>query len=119
MKIAIVDDSKILRTAIRNTLQSSGYDIACEADGSKELFSYLGTGNKIDVMLLDVFFPDENGLDILSRVKKSHPFIKVILITGMNQKSIAEEAQRLGVNDIIYKPFGTKDLLNAIEKLKK
>ncbi len=117
MKIALVDDSVILRSALKNVLESSGFQIALEAGGSQELFSLLEK-NKVDLILLDVFFPTENGLDILAKLKQVNPKIKVLLVTGLRQETILEEAQRLGADGILYKPFDTDELLASIERLK-
>ena len=117
MKIGILDDSNILRTALKNTLTSGGWDVVFNGGASAELFKYLEKG-KLDLLLLDVFFPDESGLDTLSKVKALDKKIKVIVITGINQRAITQEAQRLGTDDILYKPFSTKELFAALEKLK-
>ena len=117
MKIALVDDSVILRSALKNALESSGYQVVLEASGSKELFELLEK-SKPDLMLLDVFFPTENGLDMLAKLKHVRPQIKVLLVTGMRQETILAEAQRLGANGVLYKPFDTDDLLSAIERMK-
>lgn len=116
LKIALVDDSVILRSAIKNVLESSGYEVVLEAGGSAELFEKL---EKADprLVLLDVFFPMENGLDMLARLKKQHPQIKVLMVTGLKQETIAEEAKRLGADGILYKPFDTDDLLNTIKQV--
>ena len=113
-KIGLVDDSVILRSAIKNVLESSGYPVVIEAGSSAELFKKLLL-NQPDLLLLDVFFPNENGLDILARIRKQYPEIKVMLVTGLRQDSIADEAKRLGANGILYKPFDTNDLLQAIK----
>ncbi len=117
MKIALVDDSVILRAALKNVLESSGFQVVLEAGGSQELFSFLDK-NKVDLILLDVFFPTENGLDILAKLKRLFPVPKVLLITGLRQETILAEAQRLGANGVLYKPFDTNDLLASIERLK-
>ncbi len=116
LKIALVDDSVILRSAIKNVLESSGYDVVFEAGGSKELFEKLEKAVP-SLILLDVFFPTENGLDMLARLKKQHPQVKVLMVTGLKQETIAEEAKRLGADGILYKPFDTDDLLNAVKQV--
>ena len=116
-KIALVDDSVILRSALKNVLESSGFQVVLEAGSSRELFSRLEK-SQAQLVLLDVFFPTENGLDILARMKRISPKIKVLLVTGMRQETILAEAQRLGADGILYKPFNTDDLLTAMERLK-
>ena len=117
MKIALVDDSVILRSEMKNVLETSGFQVVLEASDSKELFSLLEK-SKADLILLDVFFPTENGLDMLAKLKRLSPQIKVLLVTGMRQETILAEAQRLGADGVLYKPFDTDDLLGAIERLK-
>lgn len=116
MKIAILDDSHILRAALRNTLHADGRNVVFDADNSADLFEYL-KNSPVDIVLLDIFFPDENGLDALRKIKAFDKNIKVIVITGMNQKDITREAQRLNADDILYKPFGTEELFNALDAL--
>ena len=117
MKVALVDDSVILRSALRNGLESSGYQVVLEAGGSRELFRLLEK-SKAELVLLDVFFPTENGLDMLAKLKQIAPQTKVLLVTGMRQETILAEAQRLGADGVLYKPFDTDDLLTAIERLR-
>ena len=66
---------------------------------------------------MDIFFPNENGLDILAKLKKHMPHIKVLIVTGLRQDTILEEAQRLGADGVLYKPFDTDELLSAIHRL--
>ena len=115
MKIGLVDDSVILRSAIRNVLESSGYEVVLEAGSSAELFEQLGKSVP-ELVLLDVFFPTENGLDMLARLRTQYPQVKVLMVTGLKQETIAQEAKRLGACGILYKPFDTDDLLNAIKQ---
>ena len=116
VKIALVDDSGILRSALRNVLESSGFEVAFEADGSQVLFERLQQ-HPVEIILLDVFFPTENGLDILTELKKRYPKIKVLMVTGLQQNAVLEEAQKRGADGVLYKPFDTDDLLGAVTRL--
>jgi len=114
--IALVDDSVILRTAIKNVLETFDYKVVLEAGGSAELFKGLSE-KPVDLVLLDVFFPSENGLDILAQLKKRYPQVKVLMVTGLRQETILSEAQRLGADGVLYKPFDTDELLASIRRL--
>ena len=103
-KIALVDDSVILRSAIRNVLESSGFEVVINGSG-------------VGLVLLDIFFPTENGLDILAKLKKHLPAVKVLMVTGLRQDTIVAEAQRLGADGILFKPFDTDELLSSIHRL--
>ena len=115
-RIGLVDDSVMLRSAIKNVLESSGFEVVLEAGGSQELFEKLEK-TVPSLILLDVFFPTENGLDILAKIKKMFPQTKVLIVTGLRQDTILEEAQRLGADGVLYKPFDTDELLATIHRI--
>ena len=56
-------------------------------------------------------------MDILAKLKKMAPQVKVLIVTGLRQDSILEEAERLGADGVLYKPFDTDDLLAAIDRV--
>lgn len=116
-KIIIVDDSAVLRTTIQNALNSEGYDVIATAQGSQELFGALNSGFTPDLILLDMFFPEESGMDILKSLKENYPDIKVLVITAMHRESLNKEVKVAGADDILYKPFDMDDLTLAIQKL--
>ncbi len=116
-KIIIVDDSAVLRTTIQNALDSFGFDVIGVAEGSQALFKMLESEIKPDLILLDMFFPDESGVDILKILKQKYPAIKILVITAMNQDNLNKEVKSLGADDILYKPFDMDDLTSAIQKL--
>ena len=116
-KIIIVDDSAVLRVSIKQALESFNYEIIGTASGSKELFKLLENSSKPDLILLDMFYPDENGIDILKKLKKDFPLIKVLVVTAMNEESLNKQIKQLGADDTLYKPFDMDDLTFAIKKL--
>jgi len=117
--VIVVDDSAVLRTTIENALESAGYEVLATADGSPALFKVLEEGKVPDILLLDMFFPEESGLDILRSLKAKYEKIKVLVITGMNKQSLNKEIIESGASDILYKPFDMEDLTLALKKLAK
>jgi len=115
-RIIVVDDSAVLRTTIQNALNSAGYEVAGTAQGSKELFELLERGLQPNLILLDMFFPEESGLDILKALKEKHPALKVLVITAMNRESLNKDIRAAGADDILYKPFDMDDLTTAINR---
>jgi len=118
LTFALADDSVILRSAIKNALESSGYTVPVESDNCADLLTKLEK-TPVQVVLLDVLFPNENGLDVLSEVKKRFPSMKVIIVTGLRQDEILDQAQERGADGVLYKPFDTDDLLNTVRRLEK
>jgi len=75
--------------------------------------------NKIDIVVLDLRLPEMNGLDVLKEIKKLHPGIEVIIITGHGDMDSVIKAMRLGAIDFFTKPFRLIEVQNAIERTKK
>ena len=116
-KIIITDDSAVLRVSIKQALESLNYEVIGTASGSKELFTLLELSTKPDLILLDMFYPEESGLDILKKLKKDYPKIKVLVITAMNEDALNKQIKQIGAEDILYKPFDMDDLTFAIKKI--
>jgi CheY-like chemotaxis protein len=116
-KIIVVDDSAVLRLSIKNALESFNYEVVGTASGSKELFALLQTHTKPDLILLDMFYPDEKGIDILQKLKQNYPSIKILVITAMNEESLNKQIKQIGADDILYKPFDMDDLTFAMKKI--
>jgi CitB family two-component system response regulator CitT len=70
-----------------------------------------------DLLLLDIFFPDEFGVDILKKIKAEYPQINVLVITAVNRADLNKEILLNGAEDILHKPFDMDDLLSAIQKI--
>ena len=116
-KIIIVDDSAVLRVSIKQALESFNYEIIGTASGSKELFNLLKNDSKPDLILLDMFYPDEKGIDILQKLKLDYPSVRVLVITAMNEEALNKQIKQIGADDILYKPFDMDDLTFAIKKI--
>ena len=115
-KIALADDSGILRSALKNVLVSCGFEVVLEAENSQELFDGLKRC-PADLVLLDVFFPNESGLDMLVKIKTTYPHIKVLVVTGLRQDNVLAEAQKNGADGVLYKPFDSGELVGAVERV--
>lgn len=116
-KLIVVDDSAVLRISIKNALESFNYEVIGTASGSKELFNLLEQNPKPDLILLDMFYPNERGIDILQKLKQDYPAIKILVITAMNEEALNKQIKQIGADDILYKPFDMDDLTFAIKKI--
>jgi DNA-binding NtrC family response regulator len=67
-----------------------------------------------DVMVLDLRMPGINGMEVLERVKREHPHVQVIILTGHGSEREEEEARRLGAFQYLQKPADTSDLLATV-----
>lgn len=114
--ILVVDDEEAILKTIKDALSDEGYRVETCSNGEKAIALI---GKLIpDLLMLDIFMPNCNGLKLLSQIKKEFPAQKVIIISGFGTIPIAIEAIQNGAIDFIEKPFNLDEILNKIEFLK-
>lgn len=115
-KILIVDDEKLVRDFLLETLKRGNYDVKAVENGSKA-FAALKE-QQFDVVITDMKMSDLTGIDVLKKVKELSPSTIVVIITAYGSVENAVEAMRLGAFNYLIKPF-TPDTIEAIlEKAK-
>lgn len=119
MNILIVDDSRIMRNIVRNSLlKDRNLDFqSLEADNGQDAFDILEK-EEIDVLLLDWNMPRLNGLDLVKKLRSMDKYsnLPIIMITSEAAKYNVIEAVKAGVNDYLIKPIGDKDLIKKIHQ---
>ena len=113
--IMIVDDSRILRKILTNTLVEAGHTIVADAGNGKEALLLLEK-IKPDLVTLDITMPVMDGIEALKEIKKNYPDITVIMVSAAGQKNKVLEALKSGASDFIHKPFEPEDVINVISK---
>jgi DNA-binding NtrC family response regulator len=112
--ILVIDDEPMVTDALMLILTDCGYEVTVAMTGRDGL-DKIGE-RRFDVTITDLRLPDISGLDILSRVRETHPRGLSILITASPAPEIVAEAIRLGALDVLTKPFSPSDVLNLLEK---
>jgi len=112
--ILIVDDDPNLREALAESLQSKGYDIAVANNGAEAL-DWLHKSDAPGLILLDLMMPIMDGHEFLARRKHEPSLadIPVVVITAgwhPGGSGVPEAAE------VLYKPFGTDKLMNAVQQ---
>jgi two-component system chemotaxis response regulator CheY len=121
MTILVVDDSRIMRNIIKNSLTQiprfSNVDILEAGDGT-EAWRILES-KAIDLLLLDWNMPLLNGIELVKRMRKDDRFkaLPIVMITSEAAKYNVIEAVKAGVNDYLVKPVSDRSLLEKIERL--
>jgi DNA-binding NtrC family response regulator len=114
--ILIVDDEKEILKTLKDALTDELYRVETLSQGQKALTKI---GELIpDLVLLDIFMPNCNGLKLLTQIKREYPDQKVIIISGFGTIPIAIEAIQKGAIDFIEKPLHLDEILNKIAFLK-
>ena len=109
----LVDDDLDIRTLLLNYLQPFGIEAEAVADGAG-LRRRLPQGG-IDVLLLDLMLPDENGLALCQWVKQGWPALPVIMLTAQGDPLSRVLGLELGADDYLPKPFEPRELVARIK----
>ena len=114
--ILIVDDERDIRELISDILEDEGY--TTRTAGNSEDCMAAVEGEQPALMILDIWLKDSqmDGIDILKTVKRDHPDIPIIIISGHGNIEIAVAAIKQGAYDFIEKPFNIDQLLVVIRR---
>ncbi|MBO5738637.1 response regulator [bacterium] len=119
-KIVVVDDEKMVTSAFATLLKVEGFNDVHFFNNPEEALTFLKE-NTPDLIISDFIMPEMNGLEFLSEVKKLHPEVSRILLTGYADKENAIRAiNEVGLYRYIEKPWDNDDLIinikNGIER---
>jgi two-component system nitrogen regulation response regulator NtrX len=106
--ILIVDDEESIRRSVADVLQDEGYRTASAPDGDAALRAVDGAAP--DLVLLDVAMPGRDGIEVLERVRRAHPGLPVVMMSGHATIDTAVQATRLGAFDFLEKPVALERL---------
>jgi DNA-binding NtrC family response regulator len=117
--ILVVDDEIEYLNLLKSILEDEGYKNVLTLDNPHKVIRTLQE-NKIDLVLLDVYMPGLNGLDVLENISRQNPQVPVIMVTAVDELEIALKAIKLGAYEFIVKPIDTERLfltiVRALEK---
>jgi two-component system, chemotaxis family, chemotaxis protein CheY len=112
-KIMIIDDSSLSRRLLRKILDPAGYQVV-EMASASEAIENLPVENPALVML-DLVMPEIHGLDLLTKLRKMDPDVRVVVATADVQNSTKEMAERAGASGYVNKPFDPVQVINAVK----
>lgn len=111
-RVLVVDDNELQREVVADALLGEGYEVAAAASGAEAVAAALETPP--DVLILDLLLPDTDGATILGRLRAEPTLVgmRVLVATGVHSSSLR---RLLGVEGVLFKPFGLRELLSAID----
>lgn len=112
IKILLVDDEKGLCEYLRQFFSSRGYNVFI-ATTAQDAVSIVKK-EKPELVLLDINLPDENGLEVLRRIKNISGQTRVIMVTVEDDPDTKEKARVLGADEFVRKPFSTDYLEDVV-----
>jgi DNA-binding response OmpR family regulator len=111
--ILLIDDDDQIQMLVKIALEDAGYRFVTVDSGKHGL--RLLEHQEVDLILVDIFMPDMDGLELIPLLCKMRPASKIIAITaGSGEKNYLNVAKHLGAHDTLKKPFSRQELLDAV-----
>src|SRR6184192_798667 len=112
--ILVADDDRAIRTVLNQALIRLGHDVRMTGNAST-LWRWVADGEG-DLVITDVIMPDENGLDLIPRIKKLRPELRVIVMSAQSTLLTAVKATERGAFEYLPKPFDPRELVSLVER---
>ena len=106
--ILVVDDEEAIVSSLSSILEDEGYEVSVAKSGVEALKIY--TTDPPDLMLLDIWMPEMDGLETLRRIKELVPTAQVMMMSGHGSIETAVKAIKLGAYDYIEKPLSLENV---------
>lgn len=113
ISVLLVDDEKTFVQTLAKRLTLRRFDVHT-ATRAEKAFATLND-RRIDVVVLDVRMPDLDGIEATREIKRSHPLIEVVLLTGHASMETSLEGMKIGAFDYLLKPVNIDELVYKIE----
>src|ERR1700712_2276126 len=112
--VLIADDDRSIRTVLTQALGRSGYQVRTTSSAAT-LWRWVEDGEG-DLVITDVIMPDENGLDLIPRIRRIRPELPVIVMSAQSTLTTAVQATQRGAFDYLPKPFDLADLISVVDR---
>jgi len=116
LKIAIVDDERIIRVTLVDDLRDNGFVVKEYASAQAVLIEFKEFNP--DIVITDIKMPQMDGIELLKRLKTIKPDVFVVVMTAYGSVDNAVNAMKLGAFDFLTKPFSTDEIFIIIDKIK-
>lgn len=111
-RLLVVDDDESVRRIVAALLKDEGYDTVTAANAAEALATL--KREQFALVITDIKMPDQDGLSLLNELRREHPDVAVIMMTGYGQVDTAVEALRFGAADYLTKPVRVNHLSASV-----
>src|SRR3954451_4087605 len=112
--ILVADDDRAIRTVLNQALARLGHDVRTTGNAAT-LWRWVENGEG-DLVITDVVMPDENGLDLVPRIKRLRPDLRIIVMSAQNTLMTAVKATERGAFEYLPKPFDLNELVRVVQR---
>ncbi|MBV8400788.1 MAG: response regulator, partial [Acetobacteraceae bacterium] len=110
--VLVADDDRSIRTVLTQALGRSGYQVRTTGNAAT-LWRWVEDGEG-DLVITDVVMPDENGLDLIPRIQRIRPDLRVVVMSAQSTLMTAVKAAQRGAFEYLPKPFDLQELLTVV-----
>lgn len=116
MRILVADDIREVREVIAAILEDAGFEVDQVSDGAEVLQAF--SVQPPDLLVCDLFMPSKDGLETIQEVRREHPNVKIIAISGDSAaRDMLTVARLIGAAEVLSKPIDVTRLLTAVRRV--
>ncbi|MBI1778834.1 MAG: nitrogen regulation protein NR(I) [Proteobacteria bacterium] len=112
--ILVADDDRAIRTVLTQALARLGHEVRTTGNAAT-LWRWVEDGEG-DLVITDVIMPDGNGLDLIPRIKKARPELRIVVMSAQNTLLTAVKATERGAFEYLSKPFDLRELVRVVQR---
>jgi len=113
-RILVVDDEDTILDLSRRILERAGYEVILASEGREALSLFARHRAEIGLVITDLAMPGMNGFTLVWALRRSKPDLRVMVATGQGSQTNLRELERMGVRQVLLKPFSARRLLEAV-----
>lgn len=114
-RILVIDDEPMILTTVVQILEREGHEVRVAENGEAAL--KLVADGLLDLIISDMYMPDMDGIELLTRLEEEHPGMPLLAMSGggfMAKEELLRDARMLGAVALLKKPFTTEELLDGV-----
>jgi two-component system, chemotaxis family, CheB/CheR fusion protein len=115
--LLVVDDEQTVRNLVRHQLEKVGFEVITAEDGVDGYEKYCANMQKVDLILLDMIMPRQNGPETLMKIRDLSKDVRVLIVSGYNLEKQFKSVMEHGVNGYLQKPFQRHELFDKIKSI--
>jgi PAS domain S-box-containing protein len=114
--ILVIDDEAAICETTKTTLEIHNYQVVTASDGIAAIAVFAEYKDQIQGVLIDIMMPSIEGLAVIPLLRRFNPSVCVVAMSGLNSTEAVLQADRLGCQGFLPKPFTTRELLQILHK---
>jgi PAS domain S-box-containing protein len=115
--VMIVDDERPLLALAGETLEGLGYQCVGFESSSAALQAFRAAPERFDLILTDEAMPDLVGTELAREIRRSHPGVPIILMSGHGGAQLTQQAAAVGAQEVLHKPLQSRDLAESLARV--